>query len=247
LKDGGSGGRARGPLLTFQQLPTEGREKAFGNRVVVTVATPAHAGNQLVRGHQGAVVGGHILAAPIGMVEQSRRRLPSRQGHSQSAQAQLGVHGFAHGPTHYHTTAQINQHRQIQPAFGGSNIGDITTPNAIYAANFFNLEAALQYITGHGLTMVRISGLGSPTQSRARAQARFTHQAGDPLAPATPATGTHFAMNARTAIGSFAVLMNGGNQGPQYYILPRSNTRLSSLSGIETRATNLQYATHRSQ
>src|SRR6185369_11680156 len=121
------------------------------------------------------------------------------------------------------------------------------TPNAICAANFFNLEAALQYITGHGLTMVRISGLGSPTQSRARAQARFTHQAGDPLAPATPATGTHFAMNARTAIGSFAVLMNGGNQGPQYYILPRSNTRLSSLSGIETRATNLQYATHRSQ
>src|SRR5258705_6804493 len=93
LKNSRTRGRPGGPWLPFKQLPTERREKAFGDRIVVTVGTPAHAGYQLVRGQQLAVIGGGILRSTIGMVQQPCPRPSALQGHPQSGQAQFGVQG----------------------------------------------------------------------------------------------------------------------------------------------------------
>src|SRR6185436_10541038 len=247
FKDSAACGRPSGPLLTFKQLPTERCEKAFSNRIVVAVGTSAHAGYQLVRGQQFAVIGSDILRSAIAMVQQPCRRPAALQGHPQSTQAQLGVQGFAHGPTHHHATTEVNQHRQIQPTLGGPNVGYIATPRAICASNLLHAKSPLQQVIRHHLTMFGVGRRWSPAQSSARPQPRFTHQPSNPLPTATPATFPYFPMNARATIGGSTVLINGRNQRPQHRIFPSSGTRYAPLSRIETGARYLQYPTHRSQ
>src|SRR6185295_4618347 len=85
---------ARGPAMTLKQFPTKRGEETFGHGIVITVGSPTHAGNKLMRGQQLAVIGGRILRPAIAVVQESRRRLPAMQGHSQSCQTQLRIHRF---------------------------------------------------------------------------------------------------------------------------------------------------------
>src|SRR5678816_2479114 len=69
FKDGRAGSRARGPVMTIEQLPAERRKKALGHRVVMTIGAATHTGRNLVCRQQLTIIGGCILHAPIAVVE----------------------------------------------------------------------------------------------------------------------------------------------------------------------------------
>ena len=64
-------------------------------------------------------------------------------GHQQGVQGQLGVDAVAHGPTHHLTREQVNNHRQVQPAFVSADVGDVRHPRLV---GHFHRELLLQHI-----------------------------------------------------------------------------------------------------
>src|SRR5678816_794258 len=207
FKDGGAGSRARGPVMTIEQLPAERRKEALGHRVVMTIGAPTHTGRNLVCRQQLTIIGGCILQAPLAVMVLFCFRLPPAQGHAQRVEAKFRRQRFIHGPTNHHPTTQIQQHGQIQPALAGANISYVTTPDAVRTTSFSYLETTVQDVVRDAQSMFRIGGLRPPAQPRPGAQTRFPHQPHDPLATALPATLAHLLMNPRTAIGLPTVLM----------------------------------------
>src|ERR1044072_949833 len=245
LEDSTACGRSGQPFSAFDQLPAQRGKETFGHCIVIAVGAPTHTGSDVIGRQQLAVIGGGILHAAIAVMEQAGLRLPASQGHAQSVQAQFGFQGLIHGPTHYHTASEIQQHRQVQPPLAGANIGNVSTPDAIRTTNFGHAEASLQYFVRYSITMFRIGGLLTPAPPRAGAQPRCTHQASDALSTAAPATGAYLAMDAWCAVGFSTALINGANNGAQDLIFPCSRTAGSPFRRIEAGATNLQCSTHR--
>src|SRR2546421_700830 len=232
------------PMMTIEQLPTQGGKEALSHRVVITVGAPTHAGCDLMRRQQLTIFGGRVLHPAIRVMQQSRLWLTARQGHAQSSHTQFGRQRLAHGPTHHHATAQIQQDGQIQPTFGGAHIGNVTAPSPIRTAAFFNAEAALQQITSHAVSMPRVSRLGAPAARRTCAQTSFPHQAGNAMTTANQTRRSHFAMHPGTAVGLPAGLMNRPNDRAQNFIVLGAAAWHPALRRIEAGPTNSQHATH---
>ena len=117
-----------GGKLVCHAFALEGSKETFHDRIVVTITHTAHA--QLSVGcHQAVLVGGAgVLAALVGMVQQSRSRTASHQGHAQGGFHQVGIHLRGHGPTDYSAGKQIQNGGQIQPAFCRVDVGEIADP-----------------------------------------------------------------------------------------------------------------------
>src|SRR5438132_1318927 len=100
------------PMMTIEQLPTQGGKEALSHRVVITVGAPTHAGCDLMRRQQLTIFGGRVLHPAISVMQQAWLWLAAGQGHAQSSHTQFGRQRLAHGPTHHHATAQIQQDGQ---------------------------------------------------------------------------------------------------------------------------------------
>src|SRR5437762_949210 len=244
FKDGAANGGVGLPMMTIEQLPTQGGEETLGDRVVIAVGTSAHARCDLLRRQQLPIFGRRVLHSAISMMQQSRRGPAASQSHAQSGDTEFGLERLAHGPTHHHATAQIQKHGQIQPTFIGAHIGNVTTPNAIGTTAFSNAKAALQQVTGHAVAMPRVGRRRAPAARCSRPQTSFPHQAGDPVATANHTRRAYFAMHPRTAIGLAAGLMNRPNDRPQGFIVLGSFAWSPARRRIEAGPTNSQHSTH---
>ena len=71
------------------------------------------------------------LAAPIRVVEQTRFWFPTPKGHLQRTDAQCSLHVVGDSPAHHLPRKQINDNRQIQPAFERPDVGDIRCPGLV--------------------------------------------------------------------------------------------------------------------
>ena len=91
FKDVQSGLGPGGILLMKDQLSFEGAEETFDRGIVITVTPAAHTSHHARSCQQSLVLIAGVLAAPIGMVQQTRGRLANCNGHLQGINDQLPV------------------------------------------------------------------------------------------------------------------------------------------------------------
>ena len=90
---------AGGVGLVKYQFSFEGAEETFDWGIVITIPLAAHTTKHLVFGQQGLIIVTGILAASVGMMEQSRRGLSGINGHLQGVDDQLAMQALTHRPT----------------------------------------------------------------------------------------------------------------------------------------------------
>lgn len=88
-------------LTMIDQFSFQGAKEALDADIVPTASSPRHApsyarGLQLLLGGRGG-----ILTPAIGMMEQTRLRVPSLQRHVQCVLRQLPRESIPHGPAHH--------------------------------------------------------------------------------------------------------------------------------------------------
>ena len=106
----------------------QGGEEALHGRIVITIAGAAHADLALSCLQQAPVSLTGILAAAIRVVQQLSGWMAIDDRHAPGTFHQLGIQPIPHGPAHHPPGIQIQDDGQIQPAFCGFDVGDVTNP-----------------------------------------------------------------------------------------------------------------------
>ncbi len=99
------------------------------------------------------VEAGGILATAVTMEHQTRGWLALPDRHHQGVVSQLGRHAIRHCPAHNGPGVEINQNREVEPAFICRNRGDITR---IHGIRLSDQELPIQKIRRDRATMVRV-------------------------------------------------------------------------------------------
>lgn len=164
--------------LAMDALNLQAVEEAFRTRIVVAVAFRAHAAAQLMGSDQRLVGHRAVLAAAVAVHDHTGGLLASPQRHAQGIADQVGRHAFAHGPADHPPGIQINDHRQIQPAFFRVQVGDIAHPFLIRSRC---REVLLEQVVRNG---ERVPGVGRGLELPGRfgAQSLPSHRGSNRLA-----------------------------------------------------------------
>src|SRR5580704_14200252 len=120
---------ASGINPVMDPLGLERVKEALHRRVVETIAFAAHRWSDAEPGENPAVGFGGVLNAAVGMVDQSRWRPLTLNGHRQSLHGDLGVQCLAHRPTDDFAGVQVQDGGQIQPSFAGWDVSQIRQPD----------------------------------------------------------------------------------------------------------------------
>ena len=85
--------------LAVDGFDLEAVEEAFGTSVVIAIALAAHAASQIVVLQRPLLLGRTVLAATVGMHDDSAGLDAPDTRHAQGVTDQIRCHTFAHGPT----------------------------------------------------------------------------------------------------------------------------------------------------
>ena len=162
--------------FVIHQFGLQGFEEAFGHRVIIAVAGPAHTLHHLVRGELGPEDLRRILDPPVGVEHHMWSRPFLLPGLLESTQGGvLGLQGITEHPADHFPVPEIQDHREILPTGLGLEIGDIGHPDAMRGRHGALL---LQPVRGHRER--RITDRGPAERAlRFGPQALLVHQAGD--------------------------------------------------------------------
>lgn len=144
VEDIGLGIGSRGVGLAAHALALEQLEEALDHRVVVAVAAPAHAADQLVGLQELLPFFAGELTALVRVQQNRRFGLAAPQRHDQRAQHQIGVDARAHAPADDLAREQVQHHGQVQPALVRADVGDVGHPGLV---GLLDLELALQVMS----------------------------------------------------------------------------------------------------
>ena len=115
-----------GEAATVEQFGLKAAPKRFGVRVVVAVAAPAHALLRAVLGDQGFKSGGRVLAARVGVHNESSGWAAHGQGPAQGLADQVFGRGTAHVPAHDFARTAVEPDGQVEPAAAlPGQVGDV--------------------------------------------------------------------------------------------------------------------------
>ena len=128
-------------------------KKALGWRVVPTIPSAAHALLHLHYRQMLAVFPAHILAASVGVIKQTGRRLPAPEGHLQSFNTQRRPHMLINRPAHDLAGKQIDHDSDIKPALQRRYRRDIGRPHLIWLGH---LKLPIQAIGRNGLIVIAV-------------------------------------------------------------------------------------------
>ena len=106
-------------------------EETFRWRVIPTISLAAHRTHHAVFFQPDLKGMACILAAPVGVMHQPRRRLPAKPRHGQRIQHDVRRHLRFDRPADDFPVEQINDDGQIQPAFIRPNVGHVGGPNLV--------------------------------------------------------------------------------------------------------------------
>ena len=149
---------------------------AFHRCVIPAISLSAHGLDHPGCVDELAVIGGGVLAAAIGMVDQARRRLLPLDGHGQGRDGQFRPHVIAHCPADDLPGEKIEHGGQIEPSFGGWHIGYIGKPHLIWA---FGGEILVQPVGSDGPIVTAVRGAYPEPPRRYCPYAVMTHEAFD--------------------------------------------------------------------
>lgn len=230
LADGLASASACRPRSAAEQLRLQGPKEAFRDRVVPAVASATHAAGDTASLERLAVRLAGVLTAPIPMVEQAQLWLAQTQGHLERVEHQLLLKAFGHRPTHHPAREQIEDHRQVEPALPGPDIGDVCYPGLVRTVGG---ELSVEDVRGYRLVMLGIGG--SPELApRGALQAHLAHQTSYPLAAEAQTLGPQLGVDARAAVGPTASLVNRSDRHLQQPIIAPSPARRAVAPGVKT-------------
>jgi hypothetical protein len=130
--DGGEqvvpGGRAGFVASLMHECGFQSAKTAFHRCIVEPISLPAHGLDHPGRAEDLAV-GGGVLAAAIGMVDEPGRRLLPLYGHGEGGDGQFRPHVVTHRPSNNFAGEEIAHGGQIKPPFGGGHVGAVGQPN----------------------------------------------------------------------------------------------------------------------
>mgnify|MGYP001474240664 CR=1 len=84
-----------------------------------------------------------ILTASVGVMDAALGRRPECDGHVQRPDRQVPFHPVREGPADHSAKMQVQGHSQIQPAFAGPDITDVTRPLLVWRVSF---EVTIQQV-----------------------------------------------------------------------------------------------------
>src|SRR5882672_3885240 len=96
-----------------------------------------------------------VLAATVRMHDQSRSGFAPPVRRLQRLAHQIGRDSITHRPAYDSAAGQIHDAGQIQPAFAGGDIGDVSHPGLVDSPA---IEAPIQHVGSDRLAMGRIGG-----------------------------------------------------------------------------------------
>ena len=114
-----------------------------------------------------------ILAGAIGMVQDGVRPAPPPDRHHEGIGHELGWHRRTHGPAYHPPREEIHDRGDIEPAFGGPEVGKVSDPFAIRRGGY---ERPVEDIRGDDIRRAYPGVRGQPASSRTCAQGAFFFQ-----------------------------------------------------------------------
>ena len=95
------------------------------------------------------------MAAPVGVMDQSRRRATGEQRHLQRLHGEVRPQVIGKRPAHHPAGIDVQQDGQIVPALGGWQVGDITYPELVGG---FSTKVPLDQVRGRNSGRVARGG-----------------------------------------------------------------------------------------
>jgi hypothetical protein len=183
-----------------------------------------------VIGHQPLELLAGVLAAAIGMMQQSVRFAPSPDCHHQGVGDELGRHRCAHRPANHTAGELIDDGSHIEPALRCPHIGEVSDPFAVGSGRF---EAPIEHVGSDGgdLPLPQIGRQSTP--SRARFKGLQPHQSFDPVQPARYPFGEQVVPHPPGAIGPIAAQEARANLRSKLFIASAALTARPCQPGIE--------------
>lgn len=163
-------------------LALEQLKETLRHRIVVAVATPAHAGDEIVRLQKCLPVVTAELAALVLVDDDGLGRLASPDRHQERVDREFPIHARLHRPSDHLTREEIKHYGQIQPALVSADVGDVGHPDPIRLGH---VELLLHVVRCHdrraAVTVARAAPVASlRTQTFSAHQAVNSVLAGDP-------------------------------------------------------------------
>ena len=212
----------------LDQLGLERPEEALDRRVIVAVAAPRHADLRARLSEPRLVLGARVLTPPVAMVEQSRTRQPPTAGQRQRLDDEGRGERRPAGVSDDTPREEVEDDRQVQPAFSRRHIGDVGRPTKV---RFFGAEVAPEQVRGDRPVMARVGRAHSPPGA-ARVETRRLHQAGDALSGAARAQRAQLGVHARRPIRAAATGVGLPDLRQQLAVARGTPRRLALQPGV---------------
>src|SRR5207248_11739975 len=131
VEDGLASFAASFEATPIDQFVFEGAPERFHGGVVIAAGFAAHGGQRLALSQSVTEVRASVLAAAVGVENQRGNRLAMRQRHVPGPEDQWGVNVLVHGPADNTTAVAVHNAGQVEPAFLGVDVGDVTDPDLV--------------------------------------------------------------------------------------------------------------------
>src|ERR687897_524576 len=137
------------PRVTVDQLSFESGYEALGHRVVVATPSPPQGGQNPRLFEAATELHRGVLAAPVGVMDQSRRWTASVDRHVHRVEDQLRPEVVRHGPAYDLSGVGVEHEGEVEPPLPGPDVGDVRYPQAVRS---FGSEVALHQLRSRGST-----------------------------------------------------------------------------------------------
>src|SRR5215210_6800843 len=159
----------------------------------------------------------------------------------QSCFHECSVHLFGHGPAHDLARIQIQNDRQIQPAFCRVDVGKIADP---FCVDRGGRKILVQAVGGWDHPRLTLRGHRIPSVSLGWTNTFSAHQARYPVSSTSFPLAYQTRPDAGTAVGLATKLVFHSDLLDQHSVLQFARTRLFCLPGIITAACHSQQLAH---
>ena len=215
-------------------------EEALHHRIVPDVARPAHAtGDAVVRQEPLERLTG-VLAPSIGVMQHGVGRAPPPDRHHQRIGDQLRGHRCTHRPPDHPSREEIDDRGDIEPAFGGPEIGEVGHPFAVRRGG---VERPIEHIRRDGVRRPHAGVRWHPSPSGAGTQGGLPHQPLNAMQATSEALDEQVVPDPPRAVGPLAGRKLARTSDQQLLVGPRPSTRRPGPPGIEACARDTERLT----
>ncbi len=145
-------------LTMLDALALQCAEETLDTGIVPTVPPTRHAAGHTVCREQLRVCHGGILAAPIRVVQQPGFGGAMADRHCQRLLRKITGEPSPQRPADHGAGVEVEDHRQIEPALRGPDVGDVPGPHPV---RMLNRELAIEGVRRDGQSVMGLGG-GAP-------------------------------------------------------------------------------------